>query len=266
MPDSLSVSSLLKYPFKTPGWTNRLLVGTVLLWVGMFVPLVPTVFVFGYMVRVARQVIRGEPLALPEWNDWSRLGLDGLRAAVIGLAYLAPSLIVLVGGWTLYMGVWFGSIFSIEQTGTSPSEAFFALPFLAMAILFLSMFVGFLLQVLGLVPLPAALMRFAAQDRLGAAFHPGKLWAVIRADKWGYLGAWVVMLGIGVLAYTFLMLLYFTVILCAALPILGAPISLYVLLVGAAAFGQVYRESAAQAAQKAPAAVAPLIEAVPPAE
>jgi len=258
MPDSVSVSSLrtlLKFPFSTPGWTNRFLVGTALLWAGMFVPIIPIVFVAGYVVRVARRVIQGEPPALADWNDWNQLALDGLRAMVIGLAYMAPSFIVMMGGLLLYMGVWFGGVFAVAGNQTESAGAtFFALLLVAMAILFLSMFAGWLLWALGLTPLPAALMHFAAQDRLGAAFQPGKWWEVVRADKWGYLAAWVIMLGLWGLMGILIMVLYSTLILCAILPFITAPLSLYMLLVGAAAFGQAYRDGAAQLAQKAPAA------------
>jgi hypothetical protein len=95
---------------------------------------------------------------------------------------------------------------------------------------------------------------------------------VARADKWGYLAAWVIMLGLWGLMTILIMVVYSTLILCAILPFVTAPLSLYMLLVGAAAFGQVYRDGAAQLAPKAPAAVvtsaaaAALTEAGPLAE
>lgn len=48
----------------------------------------------------------------------------------------------------------------------------------------------------------------------------------------------------GVLYFTF-MIAYYSIILCCFAPILLAPIGFYESLVGAALFGQIYRESTA---------------------
>jgi len=44
--------------------------------------------------------------------------------------------------------------------------------------------------------------------------------------------------------YTVLMIAYYTVVLCCFIPFLAAPIGFYLSLIGAALFGQTYRESA----------------------
>ncbi len=91
---------------------------------------------------------------------------------VIRLVYLAPGIIVMMGGVLVYMMVSFGGAFAVAgNQGESAGTTIFALIVVAMAILFISSFVGWLLWALAFVPLPAALMHFVAQDRLGAAFQ-----------------------------------------------------------------------------------------------
>ncbi len=255
-----SLRTLLKFPFQAPGWPNRFLVGTALIWAGMFVPIVPILFVYGYLVRTARHVIRGQAPALPEWNDWSGLGVDGLRGFVVGAVFLGPSLVVMVGGWVLYFVLIFGGTLGTAESHGEQFGLFFGLMFVAIAVMFLSIFVGWLLLMLGAVPLPAALMHFIARDRLGAAFSVREWWAIVRADRWGYLAAWIVALGLMTLVYCLTLVLYFTVILCFALPIIIAPFSFYAMLVTAAVFGQTYRDGAAQAGA---AAAGPLVPGAP---
>jgi hypothetical protein len=54
-----------------------------------------------------------------------------------------------------------------------------------------------------------------------------------------------VVAGLMAMLYLAIMLAYYTIILCCLIPFLLAPTSFYLLLVGAALFGQIYRESVA---------------------
>ena len=72
-----------------PGFGLKLLIGGLL----SFVPIL-NIFAFGYLYRFARSTRRSGQLSLPEWNDWSGLFLDGLKFAVVWLAYwLLPLLL-----------------------------------------------------------------------------------------------------------------------------------------------------------------------------
>lgn len=252
MTDSLSTTSLrdaFKFPFQSHDGPGRFLVGAALLFASLFVPIIPALFVYGYVVEVMRQVIKGEPPALPEWKNWGQLAVDGLRSLVIGVVYTAPGWIVMIGGWVAYMVMYFWGIALISKTPArhAPPDAAFPLIFGAMGILFLSLLVGWLLCLAGVIPLPAALAHFVARDKLSAAFHLREWGAVVRADKWGYFIGWVVVVGLMGVMYCVMMLFYFTVVLCCLMYFVAIPIGFYLLLVSAAVFGQLYRESAAKA-------------------
>lgn len=106
MLDTFSLSWLratLRFPFQSPEWANRFLVGTALLLAGMIIPFLPTTVVYGYFVRVMRLAINGESLALPAWDNWGELFSDGLRSLGIGLIYLGPGLVTMFGGFFIYM-------------------------------------------------------------------------------------------------------------------------------------------------------------------
>lgn len=69
-----------------------------------FIPII-NLFVFGFLYRFAKRLLREGSLELPEWEDWGGLFRDGLRfLAPWSLYWLLPVLI----GWGL--ATWFASI------------------------------------------------------------------------------------------------------------------------------------------------------------
>ena len=102
------------------------------------------------------------------------------------------------------------------------------------------MFLGMILSILGAIALPLALGQYVAHGEIRAAFRVLQWWRILKADKLGYFIGWVDVVGLMGVIYFIVMLAYTTLILCCFIPILMAPVSLYMLLVGAALFGQTY--------------------------
>jgi len=248
MPDVTSIPSLkatFRFPFQDPNWQSRFIPGAALLVAGFVIPIVPGIFVYGYLLRVMRQALQGEGLRLPAWEDWGRLATDGLRGMLVSLVFLLPGMIVSFGGMAFYF---IGSFSLPVLMSSAEGDAALAAPLLflgSIAVMFLSMLVGSLLTVVGGVPLPVATAHFVAQDRVGAAFRVREWWPLLRANKLGYFIAWVVVVGLMGILYFVTVMTYYTCVLCCLIPFLAAPIGFYLSLVGAALFGQTYRESLA---------------------
>lgn len=69
-----------------------------------FIPII-NLFVFGFLYRFAKRLLRDGSIELPEWEDWGGLFRDGLRfLAPWALYWLLPVVI----GWGL--ATWFASI------------------------------------------------------------------------------------------------------------------------------------------------------------
>lgn len=251
MSDTLSTDALrpfFKFPFEGEGWQGRFLVGSALVLAGYFIPILPLIFVAGYALVVMRQTLAGQAPELPAWDDWGKLTGDGFKAMVVSLAYMAPAIIVYTVGMGLYFGATFYLPFS-AAAASDPNEALLTFPLIlfgSMAVMFLSMALGILLTLLGAIAIPMATAHFVAEDRLGAAFRLRQWLRVLRADKLGYLMAWVVVAGLGTIIYFFAMIAYSTLILCVILPFILAPATFYLMLVGNALFGHTYRHSAAR--------------------
>jgi hypothetical protein len=81
------------------GFWLKMLVGGLL----SFVPII-NFFAFGYLLRLSKGVRQTGRLTLPDWDDWTGLFIDGLRFAVVWLAYwLLP--LVLAGAISIVFGV-----------------------------------------------------------------------------------------------------------------------------------------------------------------
>ena len=58
-----SLQRLFSYPFQDPRWKEKLAVAAALSLAGMVIPIIPSLFVYGYAARIVRHVIRnGEPI------------------------------------------------------------------------------------------------------------------------------------------------------------------------------------------------------------
>lgn len=233
-----SIREIFTFPFRGPDWKKRFIIGSALTTTGFLIPILPLIFVYGYLLWIMRQAIKGQDLTLPVWDDLGKLAMDGLRTMLVSLVCLLPGGIITFGGMALYF---ISSIFMTIQAG---NEGLWAIAFLvSMAIMFLAMFVGMLATVLGVIPLPMATTHFVAEDDLMAAFRVSEWWALLRVNKMGYFIAWVIIAGLMAFLYLGLMLIYYSVVLCCLTPLLGGPVGFYLLLVSAGMFGHTYRES-----------------------
>jgi hypothetical protein len=235
-----SLREVFAFPLRGPDWRQRFIIGSAILIAGFFIPILPLIFVCGYVVALMRQAIQGDDLVLPRWGDWGKLASDGLRAMVAGFVYLLPGLLIAFVGFALYFAASFAMPFAIEAGDDILWPLLF---FGGFAIMFLTMFLGTVVTVLGAIPLPIATAHLVAEDDLAAAFRLRQWWPLLRANPLGVFIAWVVVAGLMGIFYLVIMLLYYTLVLCCAAPLLAGPIGFYVLLVAAALFGRTYRES-----------------------
>jgi hypothetical protein len=240
-----SLQPLFTFPFRDHKWQNRFLIGVLVFFAGFAIPILPGIVLLGYTLRITRQAIHDQELHLPAWDDWGRLALDGLRAFVVSLVYLLPGSVVMLGGSAVY----FASTIAIPSMATAADAdraLFLAMPLVllvSMGIMFLSMFLGMILSVLGAIPLPIATARFADKDQVAAAFKLRALWAILKANAWGYLVAWTIVMGLFGMLYIVFAAVYMSMVLCCLLPIVVAPAAFYLSTVSAAVFGRAYRES-----------------------
>lgn len=195
------LSQALNYPRESDHVLKTVLIGGVLSLLSVLI--IPALILGGYGIRVLRHTTTGDD-ELPQFGDWGKLALDGLKAIVIGIAYL----LVPMALFALSIGVLSGTL---QMLGLVVS-----------AIVYLA----------AIYCLPAATTVFAREERVGAAFAMSNLRSVVTSRH--YVGGWLRAVAIGFVAGLVMGVIGLVPILGA---IVGVFIAFYVNLVIAYLFG-----------------------------
>mgnify|MGYP000145831910 CR=1 FL=1 len=236
------LKAIFAFPFKDEAWKQKLLIGSVVTFAGFVIPVVPWIFLLGYVARVMRQVITEKKLpVLPEWDAWDDMVRDGVRLLGVSAVYLSPILLLMLVGWAMM----FVPSFVIPFIGMESEEAIpFAIfgsmigTFGGMALFGIGMIVAFAISAF----IPVALSHAVAENNFKAAFRFKDWWAIFHANWGGFLIAYVLVMGVWMLAMFAMQVLYMTVILCCLLPFLLAPFGFYGALLTNTLFAQAYVE------------------------
>ena len=148
-----SFSDALSYPMEREEWYMIVLIGGVLSLLAFLI--LPILIVNGYVVRVIRFRLAGDPEP-PAFEEWGTLLVDGIQVLIISIAYMLVPLIV--AGITVG-----GSILALATRTDAGNVAALAGAFGGLSITFL------LVLVFGYVAV-VAIMNFAREEDLGAAF------------------------------------------------------------------------------------------------
>lgn len=244
------LQDVFSYPFQDPHWKEKFLIGSLFAFLSIILSptiilaFVPAIFLYGYFARILRTVIveRVDP-SLPEWDDWNDLFWDGARLLVVGLIYSLPIIVLFVLAYgSMFLMVLAGGLVEDAGGGGSPLVALVPMAgmFGFMGLFALGMLASILLGAL----VPVIYGHVIVKDQFRAAFRFGEWWAVLRANLGGFLIVYIVAMGLWMVASFALNILYMTLILCCLIPFALAPISVYLLVVTGALFGEAYRNGA----------------------
>jgi hypothetical protein len=201
------IQDALNYLRADDDWTRTVLIGGILSLLGVLV--VPTLLVFGYLVRVLRGTMHGDDRP-PAFDEWGDLFVDGLKAFAITLAYgFVPAAVgtAVVAGGILS--------FTVVAGGGNGAAA----GGLGLAVVIVGSLLALALGLAAAYVVPAATAAFAATDRLRAACSGSDLRPVLlsRTYATAWLSAFVVAVAGGLLGATL-----------SAIPVLGFVIAGFV--------------------------------------
>jgi hypothetical protein len=108
----MDIGRAFTYAYKDPKWPTKVLIFAVL---GL-IPFFGWCIELGYSLRIMKNVVDGNDVPLPEWENIGALFAQGLRAIFVALIWSIPAIII-------------GVIFSLADSGllTLLSRLFFAL-------------------------------------------------------------------------------------------------------------------------------------------
>jgi hypothetical protein len=155
------------FMFEDPNWVRKVGIGLLVALVGLMlspilVGILFFVFIVGYGLDVTRNVVRGEQFPLPEWNDWGRFFIRGLKIAGALFIWSLPLLLTIVP-------IGFGGAWLDNTSGDAAGAGGFLL---LMCGLCLGTLWGFFVALIT----PGITVRLATTDRFGSAFEVSELW------------------------------------------------------------------------------------------
>jgi hypothetical protein len=234
-----NIETLLQFPFRDKGaWTQFLIACAVML-AAFIIPVVPTVLLMGYTVKIMRQIIlEKKSPSMPAWQsgDWSEMLIDGLRLYGAQLVLMSP-LLLLMGCGAIFI---LGGSFGFSALNDERLRSF--LP--AAGILF---FIGiFCILIFSLLSLPfsifiaAATGHVAAKRSFSAAFEFREWWLIFRAAIGQFLISYVVVLAASFIFALVIQIAMITILLICIVPFLMIPYTVYLMLVSNALYAQAY--------------------------
>lgn len=236
------VEAILAYPFKSPGWQSKFVIGAALFFANYIIPIVPGIFMTGYFANIMRATIldEAEP-SLPEWEDWGKLFSRGFKVSCAATIYLLPAIVLIIGGYLIMYVPLLLMSFSSNH-GSETANGMTGIFVIGMIVGLLMIFLGFILYIPLALMLPPAITHLIAKDSFMAAFRIREWWAILRANIWGFFTAAAIILGVYTILFTFVYILYFTIILCILFPIGLSVIFMYLSAVSVPLLGEAYRK------------------------
>ncbi len=181
----MDIGSAFTFAFDDEDWIKKLAIGgaiyfgaallsPILVGLALFLPLM------GYMFETLKSVRDGQPTPLPEWGDFGGLFSKGGMVVVIAIVYYIPAILLYCASFAMQLG-------AAQLDSDVAQMAGIALICVSCLQILAALAGGFLF--------PAALIRYAQYETLGAAFQFGEIFSFIRDNIGDYiivfLLAWV---------------------------------------------------------------------------
>jgi hypothetical protein len=154
------------YVFQDEEWVKKILIGAVAFLI-VFIGWIP---LLGWMVEIARRVIRQDPQPLPDWSNLGGLFTLGLKALVIAIvAGILPSVLAIPY-----------AILGAVANNSDTIVMIYSICYSCFSLLY---------AIIIAVGLPASFGILAATDQLGDALNPSKILGLVRAAPAAYVMA-----------------------------------------------------------------------------
>jgi hypothetical protein len=246
-----SLKGLFKYPCQGQGCGRKLFLLGLFYLAGWIIPLVPWLFSMGYSAEILRRAAQDEAgEGLPEWADWNRLLMDGLRMLGASLIGSLPFIVLGFVGMTYSLG---SMLVSVAMAGRNDWSSFLFMvgQMGGMAVFFTVVGLALVCSLVVLLIAPAAVTHMVREGKFVALFRVGSWWPVFRANLGGYLVAFFIIFGLGCVLQLVTQLLVFSMVLCAVVPLLWLASTSYLAVISSLVYGQAYLEGAQRVAYAA---------------
>jgi len=229
----------LLFPVRDADARKQFLIACLVALAGFIIPLIPTLVLMGYGVRIMRQVLveRKSP-SMPEWqgSDWGAMLMDGLRVFGLQIILMLPLLVFVGCGFMFTLG---GSVsFAVlanegSRTLSTIGGLFFFIGFgMIMFFTLLSFPYGIIIS--------AAIPHAVINDSFAAGFNFKEWFPIFRKSLGNFILSYVFVLVISFVLMFAIQFALITIILMCIVPFLMIPYSAYITLIANTVYSQAY--------------------------
>lgn len=154
------------FVFEDDNWISKFAIGVLI----TLIPIVNFAS-YGYVIQLLQNVRDGQEHPLPEWDDFGKYFINGLKFLAGFLVYFIPVMMLSF--------VIIGFAFAAEAMGGSEDV-------LAIGMMLITCVV-MLFTFLPLLLYPALYIQFAKDDKFGDMFRFGEMWDLFKSDPANYI-------------------------------------------------------------------------------
>lgn len=230
----IDLNQIFSFPFKDAESRRYFFIGCLVSLLAFIVPILPYFVLYGYAIRIVKQIMNNESPHMIPWDDWGGMFKDGAKMFGVRIIYSIPILILTIPLFISMIGM---SIF-MSSMDSSSLDIFFPI---FMLVLFGTVCIMIPISLPLAVIIPAAEMHVVEKDEFAAAFRFREWWPILRANIGGFIAAFAIFY-LSTMAMTFaIQIIGATVILACLMPFLLPAITMYSALIMYTTIAQAYK-------------------------
>ena len=242
----LDLNQLFTFPFKDADSRKHFLIGSLVSLSAFIVPVLPFFVLYGYAIRIVKQIMNNETPHMVAWDDWGGMFKDGAKMFGIRIIFSLPIMLLAA---PLFLSTFIMPVFMSNASSSDLNTLF---PIL-MVIIFgtLCLVIPFSLA-LGLI-IPAAEMYVVEKNDFAAGFRFQEWWPIFRANLSGFIAAFAIFYAATLVLSLAVQIIGATLIFACLIPFLLPAITMYSALIMYTTIAQAYKvgkEKLAQAEMK----------------
>jgi hypothetical protein len=238
----IDLNQTFSFPFKDADSRKYFLIGCLVSLSVFIIPILPLFILYGYAVRIVKQILNNESPHMVAWDDWGGMFKDGAKMFGIRIIYSIPILI-------LVMPLFISSIVMPILMGNAKGSEMDVLFPILMVIVFGTMCILIPLSFLLAVVTSAAEIHVIEQDEFAAGFRIREWWTILRANLSGFVAAFAIYMVSSMILGFAIQLIGATFIFLCLLPFLTPAMIMYIMLIMYTTIAQAYKVSEEKLAQ-----------------
>jgi len=151
----MDIGKSFTFIFEDKKWVEKILIGGLVL----LIPIIGSILMLGYAIKLVRNVRNHDPEPLPEWDDWGGMFSDGLKLFIISLIWALPLII-------LFILLFVPMLFADSSDTASAIASIFSLCFSCLSFIYI---------IIIWLALPGIIIKFAEGGEISDGFKFGEI-------------------------------------------------------------------------------------------